>query len=192
LNAIKIELEENINELDSIIKYLLPDVGYSNYLLNVDKDSIDVDSLIHYMNTYSRAEKFSIKTNAFEMFKTSGIMRLLNDKELMLSLWNIYGVLSLQNEELDWYFHLKWTDIQKEFSLVDKRKLIDEAQFRETILKARPLYDFYTLGVTHSLLNNCYDVQNKTKNTIEKLDKVLKIKPKPQNERVLKNVEEIK
>jgi len=171
LNAIKIELEENVNVLDSAILYFTSEAAYSNYLIQNDVDSLDADSIIQYSSTFFIDRKFSLKMNAFEMFKTSGIMRLLEDKELMQLLWEIYGDISVQAEVLEWYFHLKWADLQKEISMLDKKSMKDEELVRPTILAARPLYNFYTIGITYSLLNNCDETMKATKEAIEKLEK---------------------
>jgi len=173
LNAIKIELEENVNVLDSAILYFTSEAAYSNYLIQNDVDSLDADSIIQYSSTFFIDRKFSLKMNAFEMFKTSGIMRLLEDKELMQSLWKIYGDISVQAEVLEWYFHLKWADLQKEISVLDKKSMKDEKLMKPTILAARPLYNFYTIGITYSMLNNCNETLKETQEAIEKLEKTI-------------------
>ena len=81
LNTIKLELKENLKILDEFHqKFILPSVNYSDYLRSYDKKSLNVDSLKYY--TYVRGIVFNvspitIKTSAFEMFKTSGSMRLV-------------------------------------------------------------------------------------------------------------------
>jgi len=83
LNAIKLELEENIETLERAIEDLKPSVRYSNYLRSVDAKSINSDSIDSYGDDITSNYMYSFQTNAFEMFKNSGHMRLIDDKELL-------------------------------------------------------------------------------------------------------------
>jgi len=83
LNAIKLELEENIETLEGAIEDLKPSVRYSNYLGSVDAKSINSDSIDSYGDVFTVLKMYSFQTNAFEMFKNSGHMRLIDDKELL-------------------------------------------------------------------------------------------------------------
>ena len=53
------------------------------------------------------------------MFKGSGTMRLMNDKELLMKIWNVYDALNLLKELIDEHNKLKRDFMVKEISLVD-------------------------------------------------------------------------
>jgi hypothetical protein len=89
MNAIKMELEENIKTFDEAIENLQPSLRYSEYLLAHPKDSLNKDSVKNKFfnddnNGIFETYTYTFKTNAFEMFKSSSAMRLVDDKDLLL------------------------------------------------------------------------------------------------------------
>jgi hypothetical protein len=160
LNAIKLEIEENIKTLDEAIEDLQPSIKYSNYLRSHDKESLDKDSIKCYQAVYHSFYSYSVRTNAFEMFKSSGTMRLVNDKELLLSLWEVYDEFTSVKETFEWFLPVKWEDIKKELSmLIDGQKL-----------KPAPMYHFYFAGMPSLMLQPCEDALKKAKEMVEKLE----------------------
>ena len=142
LNAIKLELEENIRILDITNKSLIqPAVRYSDYLQSHDKKSLTMDSLkyysMHYGGTIYNLSTITFKTNAFEMFKTSGYMRLVKNKELMFSIWDTYAILADVKQVFDKYSDLKTEEAKKYFFQYSN------SPSDEDILKDPPLYDIY-------------------------------------------------
>ena len=100
--AIKTELEENIKYIEERKLRIQICVNYSNYLASTDKNSLSFDSVRFYQNrTVFDVQSYHFKTNAFDMFQASGMMRLVDNKELMLTLWNTYNQLDMIE------FHLK-------------------------------------------------------------------------------------
>jgi hypothetical protein len=88
LNAIKLELEDNINHLDAEVDYLEDWENYARYLKSHDKKSLHPDSIRRGANSdVSTIKYITFQTSAFEMFKISGAMRLIDDKVLLQSLW---------------------------------------------------------------------------------------------------------
>ena len=167
LNAMKIELDENISTIEGSIEYLRPAVEYEKYLKRLDIKSLDEDTLVYYASSCCYViNKFTFKTNAFEMFKNSGVMRLMDDKELLLSIWAVYTSIVSLNETLQWYFDTKWRYVEKDFlfikgGMLDFSKLTNEA----------PMYNFYNPGLSSSILNGCENVLMSTKEAIAKLEK---------------------
>ena len=149
LRAIKMELAENASDIGSLIKSLQPECGYAAYLQSHDKKSLDKDTLNSYfLLCYSSPGSFTFKTNAFEMFKSSGTMRLMNDKELLKEIWNVYDGLTILKEIIDEHNKLKWNFMEKEISLVDRDM---EGNIERNII---PMYDFYKkTGNSNKLLN---------------------------------------
>ena len=141
LNTIKLELEENLKTLDEYNQdFIQRSVNYSNYLRSHDKKSLNVDTLKYY--TYINPVVFNvspimIKTSAFEMFKTSGSMRLVNNRELLLSIWDSYTNLVELKENFDMMSQIKLEEMKNYFYL-------NENPPDEVILKNPPMYEFFT------------------------------------------------
>ena len=102
LDAIKLELEENLNTIEEVMNHWRRSVKYANYLRSNNKESLKQDSIWSYgMNTFYGFQYVKFSTTAFEMFKISGSMRLMNDKKLMLSICTAYEGLSILELYLD-------------------------------------------------------------------------------------------
>ena len=96
LSMIKLELEENIRILEEANNNMIQtSINYSDYLRSHKKESLDLDSLRFYRErTVFNTTPVTVKTNAFDMFKSSGNMSLVKDKKLLLSLWESYTKLA--------------------------------------------------------------------------------------------------
>ena len=163
LNAIKIELEENIKIMDMAIDFLQVEAAYTTYLNSHDIQSYNEDTLEYYVHTTCYyLNKFPLKTNAFEMLKSSHIMRLLDDKELLLSLWNVYIDIDMLNTNFEWYFNTKWGHMEKDLSLIRNGMISFETA---------PMYNFYIIALTTSGLKDWKAALNDTNETITKLEK---------------------
>ena len=169
LTAIKMELEENIRVFERRSVELQGSVKYSNYLRSNDKDALDADTISHYQNAYHNIPSFSVKTNAFEMFKTSGIMRLQKDKELLLALWDVYLGLTEIKIALDRFLEMKLDEIKEAFGMSD-------AELEKHI----PVYNFYNTNIPYIMWNSCVQMSKELKKVVLLLDKELKIKKIPE------------
>ena len=171
LNTIKLELEENKKNINETIERVQSSVKYSNYLRSHDKKSLNPDTIKAYSPTYHDVSTIIIKTNAFDMFKTSGNMRLVDDKELLLSIWDAYAVLGETADGFNMFMRVKLEDIQKEYHLFS---LFDIALLSaEEILKNVPMYDFYVhTAVPHTQIQICEKALMKTIETISKLEEM--------------------
>ena len=159
LNAIKMELEENISIINESIEYLQPDAKYSAYLRTHDKKSLNADSISYYASSCCYIiNSFKFKTNAFEAFKSSGTIRLLDDKELLLTIWDVYTELDSQNEILKWYTDLKWGYIEKEVIFAENGALSSEK-----LTNGAPMYHFYIIGLSRDVLKDSKNILNNTK-----------------------------
>jgi hypothetical protein len=163
LNAIKLEIEENIKILDVAIEGLQPSLKYSDYLKSHDKKSLDKDTLISYQAAFYTISAYSFKTNAFEMFKNSGVMRLVDNKELLLSLWDVYDELTSVKETTEVFFPIKLEDIKKEISL-----LLDGQE-----IKGAPMYNYHVTGMPYQVLRPCESALKKAKELLLTLEKEL-------------------
>jgi hypothetical protein len=155
LGAIKLELEENIKSVNGFIEHLQVKTDYSNYLRSTDKGSLNRDSINTYRMSGAIHSLYSYKfqNDAFEMFKTSGMMRLINDKELLLTLWKTYSELDMVS-----YF-------LTESMLFQKDEMIRE--LHDDIKQDVPLYVFYAQSdVPREMLRNAKKVLSILENTL--------------------------
>ena len=156
LNAIKLELEENIETLERAIEDLKPSIRYSNYLQSLDAESLDRDSINSYRTVAMSVLVYPFQTNAFEMFKNSGVMHLIGDKKLLLSLWDMHEELIGAREFSDWYFQNKWSDLKQEFSL-----LIEGQK-----PKVAPMYHFYIMTMPELAMTSYEKTLKKAKELV--------------------------
>ena len=88
-------------------------------------------------------------------------MRLMDDKELLLLLWDVYDEYASVKESFDWFFPIKWDGIMKESSLLIEGKEV----------KA-PMYNFYIMRLPHQLLRPCKNALKKSKEVVSKLEEI--------------------
>ena len=172
LNAIKMELEENAKDIGNLIELFKPELEYTAYLQSHDRKSLNKDTLDSYFfYCYGVSPMVTFKTNAFEMFKSSGTMRLMNDRELLLAIWTVYDELTLLKQLSDEYNKLKWNFIEKEISLVD----MDTN--REIEREIIPMYDFYKkVGGSTALLITSERFLKNIKEMVLRLEELKMIK----------------
>ena len=140
LNAIKLELEENKKELDEVEKNMQGSVRYADYLNSHDKKLLNADTIRTYVNDYYGIYSITVKTNAFDMFKISGNMRFVDDKELLITIWDAYATLNKIEKLFDLYSQMKLEEIKK--AILPPKSLLLFSD--EEILKNIPMYNFYT------------------------------------------------
>ena len=161
LNAIKLELEENIKLLDDEAEYLEDWENYALYLQSHSKNSLHPDSI--RMGGYSGlgvVKNFIFQTSAFEMFKVSGAMRLIDDKELLQSLWHAYFRIEKIGLMINDYYELK-----KEQGLKENQLILEG--------KPNPIlfYDFFITYINFGALEGCKDLSEELKETVLKLER---------------------
>jgi hypothetical protein len=165
LNAVKLELEANLSDMDWLTEVVEKEVGYSRYLLSHDKKALDHDTIQYYASNYYNLSSVLTLSNAFEMFKASGSMRFVKDKEVLLSIWTAYVWIEEVKMNLMNVFHKeKHEEIKKEKMLEQAGKPI-----------AVPMYDFYTLRMEYTLglLHECKNIKSVLKEALAKIETVL-------------------
>ncbi|MDR2586594.1 MAG: hypothetical protein LBC84_10340 [Prevotellaceae bacterium] len=161
LNAIKLELEENLKTVDMAAEMLKPTIKYSEYIRSLPKKSLNKDTLNNYAMIVYPLNAYTFTANAFEMFKSSGTMRLIEDKDLLQSLWEVYDRFTILKELIDWNFQTKWEDMKKELSQIDFGVNVG--------LIEPPLYLYHAIGLPEGLLLAFEETAEKTKGMISKL-----------------------
>jgi hypothetical protein len=111
LNTILIEVEENIKNFEHTYEFFNYEFDLVSYLRSINIASIDMDSLaiLTSISTvdgwFTRspgnpnslqniASRPQLSDKAFEIFKSSGRMQLINDKDFILHLWRTYNTIS--------------------------------------------------------------------------------------------------
>ncbi|MCL2246461.1 MAG: hypothetical protein FWC10_05040 [Lentimicrobiaceae bacterium] len=167
LDAVILELNENIENFDNYAKGLQKSIRYSNYLICTKEKLWNKDSIDYY--AYDNKDGFGwgnhtpvilYKKDAFEMFKFSGTMRLLEDKELLLSIWRVYHEMESVQNMIDGNLEYK-----KDEALRDRQK-IDNGE----PIVAR-LRWFYINNVPKIMAIKCESASEFIRETISKLEK---------------------
>ena len=153
LDAIKLELEENARMFDLCAKRLQKSVKYVHYITSLDKTPFNEDSLAYY--TYTDSYEYGIgyiqslsamfPANAFEMFKFSGAMRQIKDKELLQEIWRVYALIELSKLNLDRFMQIKEEEANK------YRQLYVDGKAKGVV----PMQVFYISGVPGEMVRYC-------------------------------------
>jgi ABC-type multidrug transport system fused ATPase/permease subunit len=147
LNAVKIELEENLKNLNKSKNFYKRSVEYVVYLSSNEKTALNSDSIQSYSDIMNNITQFTYKSNAFDMMKSSGEMRLIKDKETLQSIWNCYSDL----DELKVYHDLI-IQLKIESSKKDMEK--EELTGKPVVV---PMYDFFYNTDIHKVMKDGLD-----------------------------------
>jgi len=144
LNTVKLELEANLKNVEENIAYHKEARELRFYLGLRKPDTYQYDELEVYERIIRDNHSFIYRTSAFEMFKMSGAMRLLKDKELLSDIWNTYEYLEIIKNDDDNYTRIKHElmynyliSLPYENTTIAKTLRIPEAQRYFEFLKIR-------------------------------------------------------
>ena len=166
LTALKIELEENVKNYDWYAKMYQKPVRYANYIKSHDEKSVNQDTITYYYPTtndgFGWSYTFSniiFRKNAFEMFKTSGVMRQIDDKELLISIWGLYSYMENAQLFFEICFQMQREEATKEAYL--------KAEGKQIIM---PMKIYYSSGFPYGMAQDCKDMSENIKQTLSKLE----------------------
>ena len=172
LAAIKMEMEQNADEFDFQARMFNKSVRYANYLKTNNYTSLDKDSLFYYAYTnFTDGDGFgymhfeypiSSMTNAFEMFKTSGVMRQMKNKKLLMLMWQAYTKMEVSKSDIKDCYKIKEEEIKKAMQLEAEGKSIDV-----------PMKMFYSSDIPLAMESMCQRTANILRETISALEKAL-------------------
>lgn len=166
LNALKMELHSNRVCLDSI---LLPSMEasmrYVEYILAHDVKTANPDTLRKYKYVYHHIAMPSYFYDAFEMFKTSGNMRFITDKEMLQSIWSVYSDLKRFDAWICKYYDEKLEEVRKD----NRMEVYGKSA-------AIPMYDFYMSysgkgEIEYNIVRNCKGISADITETLRLLEK---------------------
>jgi len=142
LKALKLEFAGNIHYINKERERLLTkEFDYAHYLKSHEKNQLHQDTIRYYAKeSYLNMEVIAFKKAAFEMFKSSGAMRLMQNKELIQEIWEAYFLMQRHEITLDKSMQMKSDYINK---------WLDE---REKTPDTVPLYYFYVSGIYDAYL----------------------------------------
>jgi hypothetical protein len=152
LDTLLLEFKDNAESFAYYAKLFQKSARYANYINSHDEKSINVDSIAYYQISdndglgFAFAESMAAKfpTNAFEMFKISGVMRQTKDKELLQAIWSTYTQIEDAKFNIDRIMQIKEREILKFEDLIADGKKIDV-----------PMKTFHMYHYPHELVRHC-------------------------------------
>ena len=154
LENIKMELQNNLDDISMVKKYYGFASIYSNYLTTHKMQNLEPDTLSYYNGLTKSLPFFTYKTSAFDMLKASGMMRLIKDKSKVKSIWDCYDQLEFLKMTNDFY-------IQRKVAVLDNFN-----GFIKGDVDQKLLFGFYTNGLVESLASNFYTYSKHIEETI--------------------------
>ena len=112
LENIKMELQNNLDDINLVKEYYDRAAIYSNYLSTHNLQNLHPDTLSQYSDLTMKLMFFTYRTSAFDMFKSSGMMRLIKDKNMVMSIWTAYDGLEFLKTINDFYTQRKVTVVE--------------------------------------------------------------------------------
>ncbi|GHV49244.1 hypothetical protein FACS1894181_07670 [Bacteroidia bacterium] len=155
LNAIKVELEGNTEDLRLLKEHFDRAQAYSTFLRTHEKAFSNRDSALFesYGDVIGQVYMPTLNTTAFDMLKTSGYMRFI-DKEFLQSLWSIYGDFTGIQQVSKSY-----SDDKMKYALEFLQEYEShKKQIENGTYVLVPFYNFFTLygsGIQESMVSSC-------------------------------------
>jgi len=165
-DAMILELKENAKNFDTYAKMLQKSVRYSNYINSHDEKSLHLDTIQYY--AWSGPDGIGwgnldpvilYNKDAFEMFKFSGAMRQVDDKDLLLSIMKVYLLMENIQNQIDGCLQYK-----KEVGMMDIKRLDDGER-----IVVRMAW-FYRNNVPRNMVYLCEQTAEHIRETVSKLE----------------------
>jgi len=172
LNALKIELQENLDQVENRAIYHKEAMQLCKYLHSQKPETCQLDSLERYDWIISGTYPFFYKTSAFEMLKMSGYMRLIKDKELLSDIWNSYQGLELLKLSNESYMQKKGEVMHKYWISIDGMYLRNQSDL-DNILRvpeAKQYFSFLRINVSENNYENFLKYAEYIRSTIEAIE----------------------
>ena len=126
LEAVKIELEDNLAEIRRGKEYYIKLGQLSRYLISDRPENLSqagIDSLNFYgdLTVIGQFITLTCKTSAFEMLKSSGTMNRIRNSDLSRAILDSYTSLQTAKQESDNYMSMKMAEFRNE--IMDREQL---------------------------------------------------------------------
>lgn len=114
LEAIKTELQDNLNMIRQRTDFYERTARASRYLSSDKLENLNGDSIAYYLDgILGQIFMLTYKTSAFETFKSSGSIRVMRNKKLSRSIMDSYTSLESTKNDNDNYMTLKMDIVAK-------------------------------------------------------------------------------
>lgn len=125
LSIIYDELEENLEVIDRLIVHYDRHLKLRYYLQKymAHPDGNYADSVQLYSSTAFNSAGFYYKRSAYEMFINSGMMKAVEDRQLLLDITESYLKLEAVKQEHEKHLELKYNEYTKLYSKLNKKFL---------------------------------------------------------------------
>jgi hypothetical protein len=187
LNAVKTELEDNLNSVENKIPLYQKAVKLSDYLRSHNQDDYQLDSILNYQMILNGVYSFTYRTSAFEMFKMSGAMRLMKDKKLLSAIWDAYVGLEQLKAGNDFYMNQK-TDLMVNYFIITRDVIQNNNDFMTIFQKPETKRYFSYLMISWSYVQQFLDGAEQIRETLELIDNYNLGQKTVQNQQKIPNV----
>lgn len=144
LNAVKLELQENLVTIQDEANRYGQAVQFSRYLNSGKRENLQADSLAKYSNVVGDLYSATHNTSAFEMLKTSGAMRLIKDDTLLMSIISCYTLLEDAVVARDKYLQRKMDEL---FNTILNNSMDTDNTDMLNNFKHTRLFNFYAIEI---------------------------------------------
>ena len=135
LENIRMELQNNLDDIYMVKEYYDFAARYADCLLTNKMQNLHPDTLSQYADLTKALPFFTYRASAFDMFKASGMMRLIKDKNKVMSIWNCYDALEFLKMTNDFY-------IQRKVAVIENSN-----GFATGNIEQKALFGFFTNGM---------------------------------------------
>ena len=172
LNAVKMELEDNLNTVEGNTRIHKATMKFCEYLNSHKPETYQTDSIVKYNWIINGNYIFLYKTSAFEMLKMSGTMRLMKDKELLSNIWNTYQCLETLKGLHDIYMQRKEEEMYNFWTIIDDMNIQSERDIANALRlpEAKQYLSFLKIQMTRSNYLNFLRGAEQIRETIEAID----------------------
>ena len=172
LNALKMELEDNLKQIEKITNYYKEAMDFCDYLNAYKPEDYQTDSIVKYNWILSGTYLFTYNTSAFEMLKISGAMRLMKNKALITTIWRTYQRLDFLKIANEGYMQRKTNEMYHYWMNSDG---INEHTPRDLanslrVPEVKRYLSFFKIQTSSSTYHQFLDIAEQIKNTIEEIE----------------------
>lgn len=162
LDAIRTELESNLNNVDSIGIFYDKHLILRELLLDYSESPKEItkDSILQYSQVYNSTNVFSYRKAAYETFINSGAMKTFNDKPLLMDITESYIQLDAFYNAHEKHSELKYHQFAEIYGLIELEKTEKNISILDASMKR--LYNF------HALNSGLKDKVDKVRSQLEK------------------------
>jgi hypothetical protein len=156
LDAVKIELQDNLQLVNRNRNYYKRAVDYGRYLSD-NRQNLHTDTLNHYFYLNKFMPFFMYKTSAFDLLKSSGTVLLIKDKRKVEAIWDSYAALEGVKLFSEFYIQRKIAEMEK-----NTNSMFDD-------MKSETLFPFFTNILHRDLYNECNSCSENIEQMLSKL-----------------------